>query len=356
VHIDRLHVVGPLDHKPLGELFYKELDENTVIPVGASAFKPMSRRNPDCVYIRSRDVQSNGRAHELEFDCCPTKLLQKHNFFGHGDPISYTYAAFDLQTRKFGLAVSAEQREQWRTGQVSVTGLHLCANFWCPENAQLSIIDGIDENVRGGKHRDEATCITLGFTPKRRSQYHTVTTYAKAVLLAQEWPRPGPYQSRILAAARRSIRVEIKLYSQWLKRRGLGYVMRWRDVDVNAIFFEVLAQYRIRNAVQALLTADERKLLSAAEQRAYLLWLNGESLQDHFCRSTVWKYVSSIEAKTGISLRGQRRPDALPAVNLADILVPENIVPVPSWAHGSPYYWAPGQAGSIDDELDGLAY
>lgn len=46
VHIDRIHVTGPLDHKPLGELFYK-LYDGIPVAVGASAFKPNSKRNPD---------------------------------------------------------------------------------------------------------------------------------------------------------------------------------------------------------------------------------------------------------------------------------------------------------------------
>ena len=55
VHIDRIHVTGPLDHKPLGELFYK-LYDGIPVAVGASAFKPNSKRNPDEVYVRSREV------------------------------------------------------------------------------------------------------------------------------------------------------------------------------------------------------------------------------------------------------------------------------------------------------------
>lgn len=357
VHIDRIHVAGPLDHQALGELFYK-LYEGEPVAVGASAFKPNSKRDPDEVYIRSKDVQANGRANILEIDCCPPKLLQGHNFFGHGDLLDYTYAMFDRQTSKFGLCVDSGQRDEWRTGQVGVTGIHLCANFWCPHDTQLPMIDAIDQNNRSGKHRDEPTCITLGFTAKRRSVHHVATAYAKHVLLAKEWRKAGPLQTRILRASERSFRVEIKLYSQWLKANGLGYVMRWKDVDVNEIFFKILARYNIANSTQPLLTEDERIVLSKAEQRAYILWLGGESLESHFSRTTVWKYTTDIMKKTGIDIRGARRPEKLPLVDLREMLVPENIVPIPHWAHETPRrYWAPGTAFFDScDKLGALAY
>lgn len=357
VHIDRLHVTGPLDHKPLGELFYK-LYEGEPVPVGASAFKPNKKRNPDEVYIRSREVQANGRAYMLEFDCCPPKILQGHNFFGHGDLLDYTYAMFDRQTSKFGLAVDPSQREEWLTGQVGVTGVHLCANFWCQPGMQLPFINGIDNNNLKGKHRDELTCITLGSTPKRRSLYHMVTAYAKGVLLRKEWKRPGPLQARIVCTSERSFRIEIKLYSQWLKENGLGYVMRWKDVDVNEIYFRLLAGYNIANSFQPLLTEDERQILSNAEQRAYMLWLNGADLKDYFSRTTVWKYNTDILKKTGIDMHANRRPEKLPLVDLRELLVPENIVPIPHWAHDNPQrYWARGTA-FLDrgDDLGRLAY
>lgn len=358
VHIDRIHVNGPLDHKPLGELFYKAVDEETVTPVGASAFKPNSKRNPDEVYIRSREVQENGRAYKLEIDCCPPKILQGHNFFGHGDLLDYTYAMFDRQTRKFGLPVDPIHRNEWRRGQVGVTGVHLCANFWCQPGMQLPFIDGIDSNNREGKHRDCESCITIGFTAKRRSLYHCLTAYAKEVLLHKEWKNPGPLQIRIIQTSARSFRIEIKLYSQWLKENDLEYVMRWKDVDVNEIYFKLLGGYNIANTFQPLLTEDERLMLSNSEQRAYMLWLNGSELKDYFSRTTVWKYIRDIWKKTGIDMRANRRPEPLPIADLRELLVPENIVPIPDWAYENPArYWAPGTAflGGGDD-LDAWAY
>jgi hypothetical protein len=104
-----------------------------------------------------------------------------------------------------------------------------------------------------------------------------------------------------------------------------------------------------------LLSEDQLARLTAAERRAYLLWLNDEDLNNHFSRTTVWKYNSAILEKVGMDMRGSRRPEPQPPINLAEILVPENIVPIPKGAVGSKYYWAPGSAFG-DDNLDELAY
>lgn len=351
VHIDRIHVTGPLNHKPLGELFYKAIDDQTVVPVGSQAVKPNAKKNPEDVFIRSKEVQHNGMANMLEIDCCPPKILQGHNFFGHADLLDYVYAIFCKQVEKFDLVADEDTRNQWRTGQVAITGIHLTANFWCPEGMQLPIVQAIDENNAKGKQLDVETCVTLGYVAKgKRSKNHMATTYSKAALLEKDWKEPGEYQSRCIAAAKRSIRLEIKCYSQWLLNNDLGFVMRWKDISLDDVFFKLLAGYQINNSIQRLITQEEKDMLSKPQLRAYMLWLSGENLKDYYARTTVWKYATEILEKTGVDIRANRRPCALPALNMREVLVKENIVPIPLWAYDMPErYWQPGRA--LYDEI-----
>ena len=357
IHIDRISVNGPLDHPHLGEGFYKAIDDETTVLVGASAFKPKVKRTPDDVYMRSKELQSNGRAYRLELDCCPPQKLQKHNFFGHSDMVDYTYAMFDQQTRNHKIYVEPDQRHEWRTGQVGLTETALTGNFFCPEFSQIPIIDAIDQNNVKGKHRDIESCISLGFTDKRRSNHHSAVVYHKGILLEQEWPKPGRYRRDLIRLGYSSIRVEMRIFSRMLKELGLEYVYRWANVDVQELFFKLLARYNIRNAIQRLLTPDEEAMLSRAERRAYLLWLNGEDLKNHYSRSTVHKYVHGVRDKTTIDMRGARRPDSLPLLDLTEVLRPETLVPIPDWAYGTPHYWEPGMAFlRNEDDMDDLTY
>lgn len=357
IHIDHITVSGPLDHAHLGEGFYKAIDDHSTVLVGASALKPKRNRNSDDVYVRSKEVQPNGRAHRFEIDCCPPKQLQRHNLFGHADMLDYTYAMFDQQTRKHGIYVDPGQRQEWRTGQVGLTETHLTGNFWCPPSAKSAIFDAIDQNNPKGKHRDLETCISLGHSEKRRTVHHGLTVYCKWTQMKEEWKKPGRIRMKLLDLGYRSLRIEIRLFSQWLKENELGYVMRWEGVDVNALFFKLLATRNITNSIQVLLSEDQLAVLSPAERRAYLLWLNGEDLKNHFSRTTVWKYNKTILTRVGMDMRGSRRPEPQPPVNLAELLVPENIVPIPKGAIGSKYYWASGTAFKDDpDDLDALTY
>lgn len=351
IHIDRIHVTGPLHHAPLGELFYKAIDDQTVVPVGSQAVKPNRKKNPEDVYIRSKEVQQDGMANMLEIDCCPPKILQGHNFFGHADLLDYVYAIFCKQVEKFNLIVDEDTKNQWRTGQVAITGIHLTANFWCPEEMQLAIIQAIDENNSKGKKRDVETSITLGYVAKdERSKYHMATTYSKAALLEKDWKKPGEYQTRIVAAAKKSIRLEIKCYSQWLLNNDKGFVMRWNDISLDDVFFKLLEGYQINNSVQRLITQEEKTMLSKPQLRACMLWLSGEDLKNYYARNTVWKYATEVLDKTGVDIRANRRPDALPALNMREVLVKENIVPIPLWAYDMPErYWQPGRA--LYDEI-----
>lgn len=279
-------------------------------------------------------------AHRIEFDCCPPKVLQKHNFFGHADLGSYTYQIFCQQMDILGLTPSDEADEEWAAGQVGLTEIHLTANFWCPP-IQTLIIDAIDENNRTGKIRDRASCISLGYGPQGRSVHHTATVYDKCEVLKKEWKAPGRFQTELLDLASRSIRVELKLHHQGLRERGLQYVSRWSDVDVDSLFFDLLSRKKIIASVQRLLTEDEEHTLAPNLRVAYILWLKGEDLNKHFSRTTVWSYTRKVLDLVGIDMAADRRPQALSQVDTSSIFIRENIVPIPDWAYGSPYYAMP---------------
>lgn len=343
VHIDRIRVHGALDHHPVGKVFYQVFgDEGEILPVGASPRKKLRRASwpADRVRVLSRDVESETLARRIEFDCCPPKVLQRHNFFGHADLGSYTYKIFRHQLGILDINPTDEADQEWAAGQVGLTEVHLTANFWCPP-IQALIIDAIDENNRTGKIRDRETCISLGYGPQGRSVHHTATVYSKYELLRKEWKAPGPRQKALLDLASRSIRIELKLHHQGLRERGLQYVSRWSEVDVDDLFFELLSRKKITTAVQRMLTADEERMLPPNLKRAYLLWLNGEELKKHFSRTTVWNYVQKVNELVGVDMAAERRPKALPQANTAAIFTRENIVPIPDWAHGSAYYSAP---------------
>lgn len=351
IHIDKIRITAQWTHKPTGKAHYFDENEDGLVPSGsATANQKALKDGGEAAYIKSKGIDDYGVAHLIEIHCCPPLVLQRHNLFGHCVLQDYVYAILDLATRRLGLPVDSAQREEWRNGGVSITEIHLTANFRCPKTAVLPIIDAIDGAYTKGKWRSEPTSITVQGAKKRRSKSHALTVYAKAIQLASKFKtenrgkKPGKYQSLLIKEADEGIRAEVKLYSEELKYLGLGHVKRWEGIDVTELYFRFLNKYRVNHCIQRLLTEDEIAMLSRGERKIYTLWLSKINLDDHYCRTSLWKYAKAIEDKVKIDIRG-RRPEKLSPVETSAIFVPENALPVPAWAIGTEYYAPPLSVG-----------
>lgn len=346
IHIDRIRITAPCTHKPTGKIIYfDEEDLGELLPGAATANMMVLKDGGGQAYVKSKEIDPlTGKATMLEIHCCPPLLLQKHNLFGHCDLQAYVFTILNLLAIRLGIDVDPFDRDQWRTGGVSITEIHLTGNFRCHESDILPIIQAIDENKLAGKHRDIESCISLGFK-ERRSTHQVLTVYAKALELKRKWKKPGRYQTMLIEEARKGIRAEVKLYSQGLKLRNLGYVCRWKNIDVAALFFEIFNKFGVIYSIQRALTHHELDALTKAEQKAYRLWLAGIDINDQVSRTTAWKLKKSIFNTTGADIGGKRRPVKEPALDLRDVFKPENVLPIPTWLNGTPFYAPPTYRG-----------
>lgn len=342
IHIDRFRVTGPCTHSVLGggQWEYIDFDSGEIRHAGNGLNGKLD--HPDSqFYVRSRSVRA-GMAGQLEIHVCPPKLLQRHNVFGHGNLHDYVCRIFDLLTHRCHISVDPQERQYWLDGLYWLTEVHLTANFACQRELLQPIIDAVDQHHGKGKHRNGDSEISLGFTRKRRSTHHVLTLYDKYQELQQHWRKPGTLQQRILADFRHALRVELKLYSQGLAYLQLQSGRAWWDLDLTELYFRGLRHYRLRHAIQRLLTDDELVMLTLPERNVYEAWLHGRDVKSLFrSRSSVHKYVGSIERKTGINILSHRRPERLPVVDLAELFSPGNVLPVPAWAHDTACYVPP---------------
>ncbi len=341
IHIDWICVTGQCRHVPVGSLFFQNDSEIGLVSAGARPKEKKLRPGGGTTTLHSRDIGPDGMANRLEIECCPTKVLQRHNVFGHSSLGGYVYEVFDQITRASGIVVESADREAWFRGFVWLTLVHLTGNFRCPRQLILRIIDAIDENNRDGKFRPIPSWITLGMTEKGRSRHHALTLYDKMLQLLDEWRKPGQLRARIIDYVREAIRAEVKLFRDGLNYRELQYVANWQNVDVAALFFELFETYGIQYAIQSQLSEMELETLTLAERNVYKAWLRGESVDSLFkSRSTVGKYAKSIEAKTGRNVRQERPPEEQTTIHLKDIFCPENLLPVPDWMIGTDMFVA----------------
>lgn len=348
IHIDRFRITAQWTHQPTGRPHYFDDEEFGLLPSGGAT--PNQKALIDGgkkAYIKSKGIDEFGMAHLVEIHCCPPLVLQKHNLFGHCVLKDYVYIILDLAAKRLGLPVDPNQRAEWRRGEVALSEIHLTANFGCPRTAVRPIIDAVDADYSERKWRREPTCITLHMATERRSKSHAITVYDKAIEMtasfrsANKGKRPGKFQSMLISEAKKGIRAEVKLYSEELNYLGLNYVSRWNSVNVTELYFQFFKKYRVTHSIQKLLTDDELAVLSGPERKIYMLWLSGINVKKEYKRTSLWKHGSKIFEKVNINIRGERRPEKLPPVETNRIFVAENILPVPSWAIGTEYYFPP---------------
>ena len=345
LHIDMIHVSGTCRHAPIGVVKY-DYDED-LGPIPSIAFginKALKAGSKEKSFIKSQELTDDGYANKLEMRFCPLKVLQNHNVYGHGDLVDYVYHLFDHATRELGIEVSDHDRELWRQGFVWLTEVHVTGNFGCHARHIGLVIDAVDQNNKKGKQRPLDTSVSLGFHGMRRSRNVVATIYYKLAELDSAWKTRDHYQKLLMESVRNAIRCEIKLYDKALKTLKLQYAANWKGIDVAALFFSELDKFQVKYAIQPMMTPEQMEKLTKTEQNVYLLWLSGKAVKDQFkSRWTAWKYCKLIQEKTGHNLRGDRRPDALPAINLADIFCPDNLLPIPAELMGTEHYFPPGQ-------------
>ena len=341
VHIDWITVQGPCHHALLGRKHYRGDSELGIVPSGAYGLTFPLRPGGGTLTVKSKTPCDGHYAGSLEIACCPTKALQRHNVFGHGALMAYVYEIFERVVQHLDIKVSDEEREQWQKGAVWLTEVHLTANFRCLRELIVPIIDAIDRSTSNRKSREMESWIALGSSEGGRSKHHTLGVYYKLLqLLKEEWKSPGPIRQRILDYISDAIRAELKVFVSGLKHRDLQYVANWKDVDVAALYFELLAGHGIQHAVQAKPSDAVLDSLTLAERKVYKAWLGGESLDSMFkSRSSVKKYRDAIKAKTGVVICEKNHPEDNPPVDTQDIFRPENVVPVPDWMLGTDMFW-----------------
>lgn len=345
LQIDKIVVQGPCSHRIFGSGLTTRFDTETGdIKYGGERVGGEAGHR-DCTFqAKSKKGQPDGTALEIWIACCPPKVLQRHNAFGHADMLKYVYQVFCRVTESLGIKVSPEDRERWRAGEFWLTEVHITGTFKCPRFAVLPIIQAIDEAFTEGKQRNIESSITVGSPGMRRSKHRVFTAYDKYLERLADWSNPGPYQARILDWLKETLRLELKLYSDGLRHRGLQLGKAWRDVDVMDLYFGFIESFNLKACMQPLLTADEEEMLTPNERRVYKRWLKGESLKEQFdSRSTRNKYANAIYEKTEIKISSNRRPESLQPVDTRDLLRRENLMCVPNWAVGTPFFAAPSQ-------------
>lgn len=111
IHIDKIHMKGPCRHKPIRKVYFGQDEDQRFVAAGSRRAEKQLKRGAEKAYVQSKEIQDDGFAYALEIHCCPPKVLQKHNVFGHSSLVDYAYAVFDHVARTCQIDVDPLDRE-----------------------------------------------------------------------------------------------------------------------------------------------------------------------------------------------------------------------------------------------------
>ena len=127
-------------------------------------------------------------------------------------------------------------------------------------------------------------------------------------------PKNLPMKERLMQYTQGLLRVEVRLHSMELKRRGLERATAWYDQNLPfEIVKERIKMMKINQTFK--LTEQQQAELPPRLTAVYRLWKSGEDIRNIYTRSTFYRYRSDlIPYGIDISTPAPSSPGAVPLI------------------------------------------
>lgn len=343
--IDLIDIKIQLQHKPFG-------NERIKLIENSPSSSPISTQFSKTVTLRPNgspvDVTSLDNGSIIHIRDSPLTPLQGHNVFGSNDVCLLGSHLICGVLDQLQIPYSDEQREAWQAGEYDIDALDITQRFALPENvSQKQLFKHMLRNapwdfrpavisagtgIRLAAPRRNATWVLYDKQQKLRDLRTKSLRYLRAVA--------GEYAPRIWnglwAAAGNSVRVELKLSKEYLRKHQLNRGSAWTVQRVHQVYWTEMTELRFELYVplrQLRDTIDSVK--SRPLRRTLELWARSTDLDTLYPKSTVDRHRSQIRRLIGIDIRlDVPMVEALP---LADIFSRVNQRPVfPAWSRKFP--------------------
>lgn len=284
----------------------------------------------------------------IRFDGNPVKWFQGHNLWGTDDLHGLVVATMEALTARpeLGLTPTADDRAAWHAGSISLTRVDVTDSYHLPTRADVLAWLRAAEQSAHLAHRGRGQ-LTKGSTLYfgKHSRRWSLKLYAKG----QEIEAAGHGQTAILrlphalAWADKSLRAEMVIRGQELRRRGLGMVSEWSQFDGvdSAVTAELLRPVlgNLTMTTTNTLPAESLDALTHAQRGFFLAWQAGHDLRAVMSRAAFYRLRAAILSH-GIDVAV---PQPREVSNVVPMLRVLEAVPagVPEWAIGTPLYFEP---------------
>ena len=317
---------------------FVRIDENGNIEHASPRRKQVAGSHESSINIRAASV------YEIEITGNLAKFVQGHNLYGPSDPALLIWAALQKIEAIPG-AIPCPLVLLGLTGPDSLLQRTFLSRVDC---TMMLIADGLagvcmvlrslrtngrlrDRGESGLPHAwEKGEGVTFGGGPKRVARHRSITFYSKGLdAMVHPLPDVMMQDSEVMEWANRCLRCEVRLGSNYLRKRDLRLLANWSSDTALAEWNEMMARMDMNDSDEKPAALDD---LPAHLQVAYSAWLGGADLRSMFARPTYYRKRAAILKATGVDIAIPRSKE--PTAKIVPIRRVIELQPAgrPSWA------------------------
>lgn len=296
----RIKLPRPLPVPVNGGLFVR-FDEHGEVERTTALRKRVVGSHETALQIRAPGV------HELEVTGNPVKFVQGHNLWGTSCPVTALWAAMvrlealgalPVPLRALGLLGPSTLAESAEFSRVDCTAMLLADRWFDVETVLRSLRVAGRLRDRGASGlpypwpESQGGGVTFGGRPGQSARHRQLVFYAKGkevkVHPLPECIGDDPQLNEWLA---RCLRCEVRLGTNYLRKRGLRAPAMWTDERAGMEWTEMMERMDMNSSDER---PDALAQLPAHLQVAYAAWLGGADLKSMFPRNTYYRKRAGI--------------------------------------------------------------
>lgn len=260
--------------------------------------------------------------HELEISGNPVKFVQGHNLWGTSCPSAALWAALlqleasgalPVSLRSLGLLGPSSLAECTQLSRVDCTAMLLGERWMDVETVLRSLrVAGRlrDRGASGLPHpwpESQGGGVTFGGRPGQSARHRQLTFYAKGKE-AKVHPLPDAIgdDSELMQWVARCLRCEVRLGTNYLRKRGLRSLAAWTEETAGAEWAEMMERIDMNGSDEK---PEALEHLPPRLQAAYAAWLAGMDLRSMYARSRYYDYRREILKALGVDIAIPRPKD-----------------------------------------------
>ena len=317
--------------------------------------------------LHLRKLKSSGQA--LDIDFCPPKILQGHNGLGSNDLIGLALHAVPLIFRDRGIPLSSDVQQRLIAGDYRLREVHVTEHHKMPHGSIPALCSAIR---RYGPDSLQAVPIERGIGirlwPNSRSRsvlIYDKLRYFKDVTAGKPFKHldilragidPNSYAHHwqalnfreLLEYLRQGVRIEVKLFSEFLKRRGLERGSAWTADIASRVRQDVLEEVPLGDVPLSSAIDAAIATASPAHRTLIALWTAGrDPRQFASSPATFHRIAKAVRQRYGFDIS---RPSLdLPSPMLwLSLIASESIVErAPSFSRGDDFFFNPKRVRGV---------